>query len=230
MSGLVQSSSGKSVGASSIAITLGGVNSANQLVLIYQGNAVPSATPTGFVSDYAPALNGAVNSFFYRNATPSAGSNTVTLNFGGGMFGFAVLAEVAGIQAAALDKTATTNVAASASVTQQACSVTTAALSSASEILFGAFSFGTGGGVVNSSITDPPAKFTSLFVDQNSNADRAGEVCVQQVTSAAAVTALWNFTDTSGASTGAQGNLVSYQLPAIIVAGPAINLLGQVLT
>jgi hypothetical protein len=190
------------VNGTTFTVSLGGVSTANQLLLIVSSSEVPSAVPSGFTQIYAPTP-GTSNTAtkFYLKATPASGS--ATINFSLATYAGASLLEISGLAPSPLDITNFTNITGNT----QASSVSTGTLSQANEIIIAALAYGLPGGVANSAITNPPVGFTTIAVDTNSNNDQALEHAYKIVSATTSVTASWTWSDT--ALTDSQSSIIS---------------------
>jgi hypothetical protein len=202
MTALVQQSS-----AAGATLTLTGVILGNTLTCTvgYAKYSGAAATPTLadasgqiWLADNVPTPQGITNAwsgvaqFSLPNA--NAGSHALTISIATSNVQLSAQEWSGLLTATAIDKSA--NAGGNSAGPQTTTSGTTAATSQASELAIVGMN-ATGGGVTNIALTDPPAGYTSLFVNQNSTGPGAAEHAYLILSATGAQSATWNWTPTT---------------------------------
>lgn len=210
-----------------ITATLTGVTAGNLLTLqlsFYQSSSQTAvATPTDsngtFSVAIAPtALNLSLDSFasaIYYEANAAAGTHTATVTLHGSPVGHVTFIEWSGAATSSvLDKTASNG---SISTTQNRASGTTAALTASNDLALVALAVASGAGQTNAAISDPPSGYTSLYAQQDTAVDVGVEFAYQLLSSSAAQSTTWTWTDSTTA--GSMGVIATFLAAAGITLG-----------
>ena len=210
---LVQSTTNSVAGSTPLVLTLNGASASNTLVLLIASNIAITGGLSGWTAGNVPAVFGAtaVNGVIYYK-TASAGTNTVSLTDTalGTFFAGACLLEWSGMAATPLDVApAASNI--TAGGTSGTNSIASGTLGQASEVIFTLICTGTNGaGLTSIGLTDPPTGFTSLYAQQNSQANQCWEMAYQIVAATTTTSAAWTWTDTT--TIDSQATLASFKL------------------
>jgi hypothetical protein len=221
---LVQKTTANQVGsASSFTVQLAGVAAGNfltlQASLITAGSgasnvsmSLPTDTNgqwqfgTNYSGNHSGGAGAVIAGIAYQHGAP-AGTHTVTVSAGGfSVAGHATLCEWANIPGnATADVTAFSN----ATTAQANTSGTTTVIASSQELVLAALVLGSGAGVANAAITDPPAGFTSLYVQNATNTDIGVEHAYLVSSSQGTQVASWSWTDAT--TILSQGVIAAFQ-------------------
>lgn len=200
--------------------TLNGVSASNTLVFMAitenSGGSVFSATPTGYTVANAPAAFTSsgltVQGGIWFKQSPSAGTNSVTINLTVGNGGYCELTEWDDFVASPLDVApAASNINAGVS-TSLANSISSGTLSQANERLFAVYCENTSGAGGPTGLSVPATGFTDISSGNDSSADFVYEFCYKDVNSTAGATASWTGTDTT--TIASQAIMAGFKLAA----------------
>ena len=222
--------------ASSFTVTLTGVTAGNFLTLQMSANTPASGgslvtflTPldtngtwlqaTTFSGNNTGVVNGAVLSGAAFCANAAAGTHVVTVRAGGFTIGagHASLVEWPGSffgSATSVDTTAT----AQATTANAVTSGTTLVTSNANELALVQMAYIAGAGVANAAISNPPTGFTTLYVQDITNANDLGvQHSWKQTSTPATQSASWTWTD---ATTLLSHGSIAVFSPSVTVGPP----------
>jgi hypothetical protein len=205
-----------------IAPSLAGVTGGNLVTVqcAYYRGATASSTPPAITdsngtmtaasvpNSITPVLGGdSGGSAIWAQRNAGAGTHNVTITLDASSAGHATITEWSGgdgtFDQPASDGTTT-------SATQSRTSGTTSGLAQTTDLALIALCLGSGAGVANAAITDPPGSYSSLFIQDNTTADIGVEFAYQFLASNAGQSATWTWTDAT--TLFSQGTIATFLL------------------